>query len=76
MHAREFDLSEQAVTAGQCAAALESLQTAERVVLVADTTGSSGAFGHKLEQFAVGIPLLQNTQCSVTLQKPRQVYVL
>ena len=61
MHAREFDLSEQAVIAGQCAAALESLQTTERVVLVADTTGGSGVFGHKLKQFAARIPLLQNT---------------
>ena len=57
----DFDLSEQAVIAGQCAAALKSLQTTERVVLVADTTGGSGVLGDKLEQFAVGIPLLQNT---------------
>ena len=73
MSARDFDLSEQAVIAGQCAAAPEPLQTMERVVLVADTTGGSGVFGHKLKQFAVRIPLLQNTQCSVTLQTPRQV---
>ena len=58
----EFYLSEQAAIAGQRAAALEPLQSTERVVVVADTARRSGVLGHELEQFAVGVPLLDNAR--------------